>query len=336
MTILISKVNQLGDNVVFLPVVQQLRSTFPDARLVVVTSPVAAPLYERCVERVEVLKVPTKEFNQAWRSPLKLIRMARQWRAHKPDAVLVANDQGNVAHFLAGLSGARYRVGPENEEIKTHWMLNLRSEANLLLPIAMQNWRIAQMLCAELGASIPDRPPCPDLLRLVGPVAVQPEVVIHPGASRAYQRWPLDRFVELATALSTSNRVCWIDEGSQVELPGQVQRVKPNDLASFVSLLAGTRLFVGNNSGPMHIASALGVPGVIPIGPSTPCWDPYWHNERFVLLRDRTLTCQPCDRLSGPVNVCQNTVSPMVCMKRWSVDEVLSKCLEQMNISNPA
>ena len=63
MTVLISKVNQLGDNVVFLPVVQELRRVFPDVRRVVATSPVARELYTRCVPEVKVVTRPAAEFN---------------------------------------------------------------------------------------------------------------------------------------------------------------------------------------------------------------------------------------------------------------------------------
>ena len=89
--------------------------------------------------------------------------------------------------------------------------------------------------------------------------------------------------------------------------------------------MAGARHFVGNNSGPMNIASALGVSGTILNGPSAANWDPPWHGERFDLLRDPALACQPCDPLTHPANVCQNREHPMACMLRWSVDDVLKE-----------
>ena len=84
MTILISKVNQLGDNVVFLPVVQALRAMIPSARLVIVTSPVAQDLYTRCVPGAEVVTSPTAAFNGAWKKPWHLAKLAATWRSFKP------------------------------------------------------------------------------------------------------------------------------------------------------------------------------------------------------------------------------------------------------------
>ena len=112
MTLLVFKVNQLGDNVVFLPVVQALVTAHPDWRIVVMTSPAAARLYEVCCPKVELRVFETAKFNGAWRKPWRLARMARELRTLRPDACLLGDDQGNVAHLLARLSGANWRRRP--------------------------------------------------------------------------------------------------------------------------------------------------------------------------------------------------------------------------------
>ncbi len=326
MTVLISKVNQLGDNVVFLPVVQELRRMFPGMRIVVATSPVARDLYTRCVPGAEVITRRTAEFNGAWRRPWHLLSLAAEWRAFKPDAVLLGDDQGNVAHALAWASGAKLRVGPKIESIQTGRLLNHRVPLDLSLLVARQNWTIAGQFVALLGGTLPENMPAPDLSGLVQGTAGGPEIVIHAGASRAYKRWPMDRYVELANLLAKSHQVTWVEQGEEaVGLERTVSRFKPGDLGAFITLLAGARLFIGNNSGPMNIASALGTPGLIFNGPSTANWNPAWHAERFTLLTDAALACQPCDKLSHPVDVCQNTAEPMACMRRWSVEMAAEK-----------
>ena len=331
MTVLISKVNQLGDNVVFLPVVQGLRAQFPDLRIVVATSPVARNLYTRCVPGAKVVTWPTAAFNGAWKKPWHLLSLASAWREFKPDAVLVGDDQGNVAHALAWASGAKCRVGPRIGSIRANGLLTHRVALDLSTHVAHQNWGIARRLAEWLGGSLPDHPPPPDLSGLVeSGSALGTDIVIHPGASRAYKRWPLDRYVQLANRLAGSYRVTWIDQGAEQGLRSEVTRFKQGELSRFVTLLAGARLFIGNNSGPMNIASALGVPGIIFNGPSTPNWNPAWHAERFQLLTDPTLACQPCDKLTHPVNACQNAAEPMACMNRWSVDAVVVTVHERL------
>lgn len=84
-TLLISKVNQLGDNVVYLPVVQALVAAHPEWRIVVLTSPTATRLYEVCCPEVEVISYETAEFNGAWRQPPCLWHFWRDIRSIRPD-----------------------------------------------------------------------------------------------------------------------------------------------------------------------------------------------------------------------------------------------------------
>ncbi len=323
MTLLIFKVNQLGDNVVYLPVVQSLVMAFPEWRIVVVTSPTAARLYEVCCPEVEVLTYATADFNRAWRHPWMLWRLWQEIRAFKPNACLLGDDQGSVAHLLAGGSGARAKAGPQTSRVKLNSLLNFREPPEGAEHVAMHNWRIAQALMRHLKLPVlPEEMPAPDLSAFGR--GEHGAVVMHAGASRAYKRWPLERFTELANRLSAHHVVTWFEQGEAADalLKPEVRRVKPGSLDDLVRVMAGARHFIGNNSGPMNIASALGVPGTIFNGPSTPNWDPPWHADGFDILRDPKLACQPCDLLSHPVNACQNKEHPMACMDRWSVDEV--------------
>ena len=197
--------------------------------------------------------------------------------------------------------------------------------------VATHNWRIAGRLLH--GMNLPplaESIPAPDLSTFGR--EEHGAVVIHAGASRPYKRWPVTRFVELANRLSETHPVIWIEQRAHEEdvLNGAVRPVPVGTLDEFVRVMAGARHFVGNNSGPMNLASALGVPGTIFNGPSTPNWDPPWHRERFDLLQDPALACQPCDRLTHPVNACQNSANPMACMDRWSVEEVHERIMSRL------
>jgi len=327
MRLLIFKVNQLGDNVVFLPVVQELQRRHPDWRITVCTSPVAAPLYQTTCPQIQTLEFITREFNDAWRHPLELVRLALQFRRLPQDACLLGNDQGNVAHLLSRITGASRRIGPLIHERHLGRLLHARVPVDFTAPDPRQNWCIAQ----TLDPSLPETIPAPDLSAFGK--ADHEGVFIHAGASRDYKKWPLDRFIDLANRLSKSVPVRWMDQGQEVEslLSAAVERVRPGPLGDLIRHIAAARLFIGNNSGPMNIASALAVPGLIFNGPSTPSWDPFWHRERFDLLRDPTLPCQPCDRPTRPVNACLNTAEPMACMKRWTVEKVHQMALDKLN-----
>jgi ADP-heptose:LPS heptosyltransferase len=336
MTILVSKINQLGDNVVFLPVVQALQRLLPQARIVVATSPVAAPLYQVSAPGCEVITYQTKAFNSAWKRPWVLPGLAMQWRSIKPSAVLLGDDQGNVAHLLAALSGAELRVGLQVKSLPLHALQTHSQDVDFTTHVAHQNWLVLLKLLDCLGVKhdLPCLPPAPDLSALASSaVAVQSDVVIHAGASREYKRWPLTEYAGLANALAMNRRVMWIDQPGVLEQQGLepgVMRVHPSSLAALIATLSNTRLFVGNNSGPMNIASAVGTPSIIFNGPSVANWDPAWHRERFRLLADPLLACQPCDKLTYPVNVCSNLAEPMACMKRWNVERVTAIANEML------
>ena len=321
MTLLVFKVNQLGDNVVFLPVVQSLVAAHPDWRIVVLTSPMAARLYEVCCPQVELRVFETAQFNGAWRNPWRLARMVAELRDLKPDACLLGDDQGNVAHLLARLSGAKLCVGPQTPHVRLNFLIPYRVGVNESFSVAAHNW-----LIAGSKFELPEVMPAPDLSAFGRDASGA--IVIHAGASREYQRWPLKHFVELANRLAETHAVRWIVQGDEVGLSPEVQRVKTDSLDELVRVIAGAKLFVGNNSGPMHIAAACSTPGVILIGPSSPRWDPVWHRERFDLLREPRLSCQPCDSATKPANRCLNTQAPMACLNRWSVDAVHERVIK--------
>lgn len=336
MTWLVFKVNQLGDNVVFLPVVQSLGRARPQDRVIVITSPLAAPLYHITCPGVTVLSYPTGEFNGAWKQPWKLLPILRQIRPLRPDIALLGDDQGNVAHLLARLSGARLSVGPK---VPGRWcgpLLHERMPLEETLPASIENWNIYRLALQKAGTKTQPgiKPPPPDLSAFGK--EEHGAIVIHAGASLPYKRWPLERYVALANRLSETEPVVWFQQGHAEEsaLHARVQQIKPDSLESFIRQMAGARFFIGNNSGPMNIAAALAIPGVILNGPALPKWDPMWHGEKFDILRDPTLTCQPCDRFSGPANECFNKEHPMTCMDRWTVEKVYERVQQRLALSS--
>jgi len=94
---------------------------------------------------------------------------------------------------------------------------------------------------------------------------------IHPFAGSPKKRWPLERFRELARRLERRMPVEWC-AGPEDELPG-ARRF--NDLYDLACWLATARIYIGNDSGPTHLAAAVGTPVVALFGPSDPAvWAP--------------------------------------------------------------
>lgn len=115
--------------------------------------------------------------------------------------------------------------------------------------------------------------------------AYPPYVVMHPFASAPSKTWPAERFVAVAAQLQTAGLEPMIVAGPADDTSPfahfQVFRNAP--LAEVKNLMSGATLFIGNDSGPAHIAAAFGVPVVVLFGPSDPvAWAP-WRTEARVL-----------------------------------------------------
>ena len=330
MHLAVFKTNYLGDNVVFLPVVQTLRARYPDWRITLITAPAVAPLYAADIAVADLLTVEPETLKRMWHHPAAFGGWWSELRRRKIDASLVSYDQSSVAHALAWLAGGCPRVGAAELRIRLQGTLTQDVSRSKEWSIARWNWEIARTLVAALGKSDwPAEPSVPDLSHLLAGASVVPQhVVIHAGSKWEYTRWPQERFIELAGRLARDHEVWWIyaPELPPCAVPARVRLVESQDLGTLVRLLAGAALFVGNNSGPMHIANALGVPLVVISGPTDFAWDPAWHDGRATVLRTAGLACLPCDKVPFAAGRCQNAAEPLACMKRWSVSAVEAAC----------
>ncbi len=130
--------------------------------------------------------------------------------------------------------------------------------------------------------------------------------VIHPFASRPDKTWPAERFLAVAEHLRGA---CGLEP---VLLAGPCDDASPfkrlriwhnAPLAEIKSLMAGAQLFVGNDSGPAHIAAAFGVPVVVLFGSSNPItWAP-WRTEARVLISPAGINAIEVDEVISNLKV---------------------------------
>jgi ADP-heptose:LPS heptosyltransferase len=110
--------------------------------------------------------------------------------------------------------------------------------------------------------------------------------VIHPRAATADKTWPVERFLDVAVHLQKTLELTPVFIGGAGENLGAFERwrtVAGAPLPEIQSLIAGAALFLGNDSGPAHMAAAFGVPVVVIFGASDPViWAP-WRTQAEVL-----------------------------------------------------
>jgi ADP-heptose:LPS heptosyltransferase len=323
--VLVFKINKLGDNVVFLPAVQAIRAFRPDWRLLLFTNSLAAPLYGPAPKNEQYVIRDRDPFSKLWQCPPELLALLQVVRNFAPDRCLFASDQANAAYLLGLLSGATMRVGRKREFHRVPGAINRSEPFDPSGPAALDDWKLLLRLVEDTdGPKPPELPPPPDLQHLrKNTLVALSGIVIHPGASMEFKRWSVENFVQLANRLSREFAVYWIKDAAcdDFGLDPSIRVLSTPLLVDLVSAVSRARLFIGNNSGPFQIASALGIPSVVINGPSSRCWDPFWFPERIRMLRDESVPCLPCDAY---YDECHNP-KRMQCMKKWTVDVVESE-----------
>ncbi|MCP5003239.1 MAG: glycosyltransferase family 9 protein [Planctomycetes bacterium] len=154
-------------------------------------------------------------------------------------------------------------------------------------------------------------------------------VGIHPGGHYESQRWAVERFAKVSDYLISSQSANVILFGSRDDeflisrfkkCSLRMPTILPDlTLRDFMATLRLCTLFLCNNSGPLHIATAFNIPTVSTMGPTEPSlWWPYGNNH---LVLRKNLECSPCNRGS-----CKSHE----CMKLITTDDFLSAVKKQL------
>jgi heptosyltransferase-3 len=205
-----------------------------------------------------------------------------------PRSDLVINLHGGTrSMWLTVASTAKYRAGFAHHRysfIYTHKIPTAQSILGANRPVHTAEHLASAMFW--LGVP-PNEIPRAKLIAHARPDR-PPYVVLHPFASAPGKAWPLDHFVTVAAGLEAQGLHVVILAGpsDDVSLFARFQVFRNAPLREVKNVMAGASLFIGNDSGPAHIAAAFGVPVVVLFGPSNPVtWAP-WKTEARVLISE--------------------------------------------------
>lgn len=331
MRILVVQTAFLGDVVLTLPLVEALHRCFQGVQVDLLTVPAHASLL---CDQPGVRQVLTYDKRGAQRGARGFLQIVRQVRARHYDLALAPHRSVRSALLLA-CSGIPQRIGFR------HWLTRGAFTATVVRPTDVHEVQRNVRLLAALGGNAV--PQAPRLAMRVGPAARQRaqqyfaahgvergECIIGmiPGSQWGTKRWPADRFARLAQHLTRTAGVrCVLFGGGQDRQCGEaimaacdasvldlIGRTTLQDLSAY---LEWCRLVVCNDTGPMHIAAALGKPIVALFGSTTPAlgFAPYgvpWEEASV------SLACRPC-HAHGPQRC---PLSHWRCMLELSVERV--------------
>ncbi len=323
--ILTIKLRYLGDVLLATPAWQALKAAYPGARLTVIVNRGTEDILLSNPHVDEVLSLERGSIVQQYRFVATI-------RRRHFDTVVDLTD-GDRAAFLTWISGAPVRIGFNADH---RWTGRCYTT---VVPSDAAAHRIERDLSALAPLAIPviDRIPrmwlteedhtaAEELLRRVGVQSVGPLVVIQPGARYWFKAWPSERFAELADRLADRYGCQVLVAGSPQEA-ALVQTVVTQAKSRLISiaglsrvrtlaaLLKRSALFVGNDTGAMHIAAAVGTPLVGLFGPSNPMeWGPRGGPAEVIY---KGLDCRVCFHPT-----CRR--GEQNCMKLITVDEVMA------------
>ena len=337
----------VGDTVMATPTLRALRQLYPDAHISALVRANVRPVLEACpwVDRFLTIRHRRKGKIDVRRAGL--LNLARRLSAGKFDtAVLLPNSFRSA--LLVRLAGIPRRVGYDRDGrvgLLTDRLLPRRGREGFV-PVPALDYYLG--IASYLGANDPDtrmelftRPDADaraDAMLASAGVDVTRDrlLLLNPGANYGDAKvWPAERFAAVADR-------CANELGMKVAMTGAPRErsildavraaAKTNvidlpalgmDLTLLKSIVKRSALMVTNDTGPRHIAAALGVPVVTVFGPT----DPAWTEIRFAAERRVRVEvyCGPCQKKLCPL---KGTPDDHICMKRVEPAAVFEKVAE--------
>ncbi|MFH1441206.1 MAG: lipopolysaccharide heptosyltransferase II [Candidatus Omnitrophota bacterium] len=329
--ILIVRTDKIGDVILSTPVIKAMRDNCPDAYIAMMVSPYTREIVEGSPYLDKVIIYDKDGLHKGWGSSCRFIRDLKEY---KFDAALILHPTNRV-HLISYFAAIPRRIGYDRklsflltDKIKHVKQLGQRHEMDytldlvrylgiepgdkkLFMPIKEESEEAARKILNSEGVALTDK--------ILG---------IHPAASCLSKVWPAVRFSEAADKLvekygfkvlifsgykdlKLAETVACNMKQKAVNLAGKVT------VSQLASLLKRCNLFISNDSGPVHIASAVGTP-VISIfgrnqdGLSPKRWGPLGLKDRILHKQTGCIEC-----------LAHNCSKEFACLKAISVEDVL-------------
>jgi lipopolysaccharide heptosyltransferase II len=322
MKVLLIRLRLIGDVVFTTPAIAAIRRRFPDAHLTYLVESAAAPVVHRNPHLDEVVVVERP------RGLARLsydVGLARRLRAARFDLVIDFHG-GPRSSWLTFATGAPRRIGYDLPGRRWCYTTRLPWTRSLVPPrhSVLNQWD----LLAPLGIAPPaaGEPPVemtPDPLAAArvdarldaaGVGSAHQLVVIHVSAGNPFRRWPAEHFAAVAAQLAGVDPARRIiitsgpsESGAADAVAADAQRLAGAaadrivrcgefDLAELRVLVARAALYLGGDSGPLHIAGTTATPIVALFGPTLPERSMPWRSatRRAIAVDAGPLPCRPC------------------------------------------
>jgi heptosyltransferase-2 len=301
----------LGDAVMIIPFLRALREKLPQARIVLVGSHAGRSVLgnQRIVDEILVFRIPWAQAHGRFQKLTsgewsEVVRLVRELRRRRFDLGFSGRaDVRDNALLWAG--GVKRRIG--------YGFGNGAAFLTDIVPPDIGRPHYAERwlrLVEFLWGSVEEREPrlwlsedqqrfANEYLKQCGVGEFSILVGIHPGARNEVRQWGWKNFYAVASRLVEKYpkvRVLWFeDPEKEAQFHASPSWLCPVrlPLGELMGVLAKCRLLICNDSGPMHLAAALGVPVVAVFGPGSRAWSGPLHPQSKVVIND-AFWCRPC------------------------------------------
>jgi len=342
--VLLLRLERIGDLLMVLDAIDDAKAAWPSAEIDLVVGSWNREIARLIpgLGRVERADAPWLARNSGGDPWPALVSQARSWRRRNYDLVL--NFEPDIrSNFLAWLTGAPLRFGYSSGGGGA-----FLTDSAVYAPTSHVSVNAKQLVARAAGREHSGTAPSGTWPRLVVPeeartrargilgVSRRPLIGIHASGGRESKQWHLDRFAAVARELARSRQATIVLTGAPPDRP-LVDRVRQQlgdapvidacgelDLVALAALLAELDLFVTGDTGPMHLAAAMGTPIVALFGPSNP--ERYGPLARISRVLRVDLPCSPCGQVRLPPERCRGHVPE--CLDRIDVDRVVATALE--------
>lgn len=340
--ILVVQLQNLGDSMIFTPTLRALREAFPQARIDMLVHPISYEVFHHCPYVDRFWQLPSRRLYH-------LLRCLPQIRREHYDAVILdINHKAFLYNLIAFLTGAQKRIGFDWEGRGAWCTVRLPCPtdgsfvaANLALVEAISPQKRSRQYGLEFWVTESDCLWVAQTLRQFGVLDEDLLICVHPGSNWLSKRWFPDRFARVIEVLINNYHAKVVLTGTPSEVSlveGIIREVRiPTSTATMLTSLVGkmtlgqlaaliqrANLLVTVDSGPQHLATALGTPMVLLMSAQDyrQRWAPPEDPKVLVLRHDPP--CSPCLRSICPLPTHD-------CMAAISVEEVLSAIEQQLN-----
>jgi len=300
--------NWLGDVILALPAIQGLRAKYPDARITAVVRQPANEILSLHPAFDSVIKIPFAKSAGLMRQ----ISFARGLRKYQFDLAIVFPNSFRSA-LLACITDALVRVGydTDNRSLFLTDPLGIRNDikdghgidyyCNLVSPLGVEN---PEKKLTPLGFPEGDKPGEKIFSRL-GIGADDLVISVAPGASKPEKRWHAERFGILCQKLVKDHeaKILLFGSAGESDLLGEISKFCLDKtifslpglrLDVVADLIGRSKLFIGNDSGLMHLSSLMDVPLVGIFGPGNRLTTEPSIDSRKKEIVSRDYSCSPC------------------------------------------